>query len=621
MKTINQPTISTSKFGLRAKLLIGFGIILSILLIAISISLIKTTYTEELASQTLNFDLPTYDAQLDLYGQLNKSLAMLNGWLVTQDPKFKELYATSWVAINNSQNKLDKLADSTTFAAKNDWQLIKPLLFQLKTVEDKIISSSATSTNNSAITTELMPVYNRILDIIDGPIDVAGDRKGGMFDKQYVRLSDGTQLILSDMNMLKFIEYLLLFTGICLGLLIAYITANSILKPLNRAIDIAQTIADGNRDVNIEVTSEDETGQLLKALNIMQASIKENDTSLKENEEKTKKLFDNIVQTASAYSIHSSKVAAGDLTQRININSNDEMSRLGKDLNTMTEGLANITKQITNACHNMVTTLDEVKHVADVQSSGAAEQASSINQITASLEEIEKSSTQTIEKAKMLGEVAERTRTKGQLGLESVEQSVTGMKNVRAKVEIIAQTILDLSNQTQQIGEITAVVNTLAQQSKMLALNASIEAAKAGEAGKGFAVVAAEVKNLAEQSEQSTTQVQKILEDIRHATEKAVIATEEGTKGVDYGTTLVEKTGEVVRSLSEVIHEATIASQQIEAAIRQEGIGIEQIAAGMNEINQVTSSSVETVKQTTEAIDNLSVIAKSLKEQIDIYKL
>lgn len=328
-----------------------------------------------------------------------------------------------------------------------------------------------------------------------------------------------------------------------------------------------------------------------------------------------------ILKYINVFRRQSNRVAEGDLTQRIKINSNDEMGLLGKDLNTMTEGLATITKQITESCHNMVAMLTEVKHSVDSQSAGAAEQASSINQITASLEEIEKSSTQTIEKAKALGEAAERTREKGKQGLDAVEQSVNGMRVVRDKVQTIAQTILELSNQTQQIGEITSVVNTLAQQSKMLALNASIEAAKAGEAGKGFAVVAVEVKNLAEQSEQSTSQVQKILEDIRRATEKAVIAMEEGSKGVDLGTNLVEQTGEIVRSLSDVIHETTIATQQIEAAIRQEGIGIEQITAGMNEINQVTSSSVESVKQTTEAIDNLGTIADSLKKYTDTYKV
>lgn len=328
-----------------------------------------------------------------------------------------------------------------------------------------------------------------------------------------------------------------------------------------------------------------------------------------------------VLKYINIFRVQSKRVASGDLTQRINVSSNDELGMLGKDLNTMTDGLSSITKQITDACHHMMSMLSEVKSAVDSQSAGASEQASSINQITASLEEIEKSSMQTIEKAKSLGEAAERTREKGKLGLDAVQQSMNGMRVVRDKVQTIAQTILELSNQTNQIGEITSVVNTLAVQSKMLALNASIEAAKAGEAGKGFAVVAAEVKSLAEQSEQSTLQVQKILEDIRHATERAVIAMEEGSKGVDLGTNLVEQTGEVVKSLSEVIHETTIATQQIEAAIRQEGIGIEQITAGMNEINQVTASSVASVKQTTEAIDSLGTIASTLKKYTDTYKV
>jgi len=328
-----------------------------------------------------------------------------------------------------------------------------------------------------------------------------------------------------------------------------------------------------------------------------------------------------LLKYVGTFRQQSNRIAAGDLTQRITISSQDELGLLGTDLNTMTDSLANITRQITEGCHHIVTTLDELRHSVDTQSSGASEQASSINQITASLAEIEKSSTQTLDKTKALGEAAQRTQEKGELGLDAVEQSITGMKTVREKVQMIAQTILALSNKTQQIGEITGVVNALAQQSKMLALNASIEAAKAGEAGKGFAVVAEEVKNLAEQSEQSTSQVQKIIEDIRHATEKAVMATEEGTKGVDQGTGLVEQTGDIVRSLSEVIHEATVATQQIEAAVRQESIGIEQITTGMNEINQVTSSFVESVKQTTEAVSHLSGIAKNLKENVDVYKI
>lgn len=328
-----------------------------------------------------------------------------------------------------------------------------------------------------------------------------------------------------------------------------------------------------------------------------------------------------ILQNVTAYRNLSGKIAAGDLTERLLVTSKDELGQLGNDLNIMTDNLATITKKISEASHNTVITLEEVKKSVEVQSSGASEQAASIHQITSTLKEIEKSSNQTLEKANLLGQIAQRTQEKGQQGLQAVEQSIEGMKEVSEKVQIIAQTILELSNQSQRIGEITIVVSNLAQQSKILALNASIEAAKAGEAGKGFAVVAAEVKNLAEQSEQSTIQVQKILEDIAHATEKVVLSTEEGSKGVERGMSLIEQTGETVNSLRDVIHETTMASQQIEAAVRQESMGIEQITIAMGEINQVTSSFVASVKQTTEAIQNLADMAKSSKDVIDIYKI
>jgi methyl-accepting chemotaxis protein len=98
------------------------------------------------------------------------------------------------------------------------------------------------------------------------------------------------------------------------------------------------------------------------------------------------------------------------------------------------------------------------------------------------------------------------------------------------------------------------------------------------------------------------------------------MVTEEGVKGVDIGTSLVEQTGDVIRNLNEVIAKATIASQQIEAAVRQESVGIEQITVGMNEINQVTGSFVESAKQTTEAMNHLSVITTNLKALVDTYK-
>ncbi|HHF7375235.1 TPA: methyl-accepting chemotaxis protein, partial [Legionella bozemanae] len=224
-------------------------------------------------------------------------------------------------------------------------------------------------------------------------------------------------------------------------------------------------------------------------------------------------------------------------------------------------------------------------------------------------------------KAQVLREVAQNTYEQGKRGAHSVEQSILGIRASEEKMKLIAQTILDLSNHMQQIGEITLVVNALAQQSKMLALNASIEASKAGESGKGFAAVATEVRNLAEQSELSTVQVQKILEDIRRSTEKAVIVTEEGANTLDSGIKLIEKAGDVIHALSKMINEASISSQHIEVSIRQEAVGIEQIVESMNEINRVTAAFSSGIEEMMKFIHHLDDIVKHLKEDISLYKV
>ncbi|HAT4482021.1 TPA: hypothetical protein I9282_002870 [Legionella pneumophila] len=335
----------------------------------------------------------------------------------------------------------------------------------------------------------------------------------------------------------------------------------------------------------------------------------------------SRELFEKLVSSSKKFRAHSSKVAAGDLRECLEIDKEDILHDLGHDLNLMTDGLASITKKITQVSNDIVTMVETVLSSANEQAEGITSQATAMNEISASLEEIDKSSKKTMVKAQALREAAKNTYEQGKLGTESVEHSIHGIKASEEKMKLIAQTILDLSNHTQQIGDITSVVNTLAQQSKMLALNASIEASKAGEAGKGFAAVATEVRNLAEQSEQSTVHVQKILEDIRRTTEKAVTVTEEGTKTLDSGSKCIEKAGEVIQTLNQMINEASISSQHIEVAIRQEAVGIEQIVESMNEINRTTSTFSSGIKEMMAFIYKLDAIVKHLKEDVNLYKV
>jgi methyl-accepting chemotaxis protein len=202
-----------------------------------------------------------------------------------------------------------------------------------------------------------------------------------------------------------------------------------------------------------------------------------------------------------------------------------------------------------------------------------------------------------------------------------VQETIGSMAHIKERVEGIAENILALSEQTQQIGEIIATVNDIAAQSNILALNASVEAARAGEHGKGFAVVAAEVRNLAEQSKQATAQVRAILSDVQNGINATVMATEEGTKVVDAGVGLAAQTREVIVQLAGVIDESAQAAMQMVAGGRQQASGIEQIVLAMQNINQATVQSLASTRQAEKAAQDLNDLAGTLTETVEQYQL
>jgi methyl-accepting chemotaxis protein len=206
-------------------------------------------------------------------------------------------------------------------------------------------------------------------------------------------------------------------------------------------------------------------------------------------------------------------------------------------------------------------------------------------------------------------------------GQQAVIETVSGMNSIKEQVETIAENILVLSEQTQQIGEIIASVNDIAEQSNLLALNAAVEAARAGEHGRGFAVVANEVRNLAERSKQATAQVRTILSDIQKATNAVVMVTEEGTKGVEQGVRLVDRAGLTIRQLSDIIRENLNSTQQIMAVIQQQNVGVEQVAQAMTNINEVTNQNVAATRQLQQSVEGMNHLAERLNKLTSSYDM
>jgi methyl-accepting chemotaxis protein len=280
--------------------------------------------------------------------------------------------------------------------------------------------------------------------------------------------------------------------------------------------------------------------------------------------------------------------------------------------------LLSTTRQTT---HDLSAAAAEILAATTQQATGANEQSAAISQTTTTVDEVKVISEQAVQRAQEVVDASQRTVQVSRSGTEAVQETIGSMAQIKARVEGIAENILALSAQTQQIGEIIATVNDIAAQSNILALNASVEAARAGEHGKGFAVVAAEVRNLAEQSKQATAQVRAILSDIQNGINATVMATEEGTKVVDQGLELAGQTGAVIEQLGGTINEAAQAATQMRAGGQQQATGVEQIALAMQNINQATTQSLTSIRQAEKAAQDLNDLALSLTEVIEQYQL
>ncbi len=328
-----------------------------------------------------------------------------------------------------------------------------------------------------------------------------------------------------------------------------------------------------------------------------------------------------ITQSVGTVARAAQGLSTGDLTQRANVHSGDEVETLANAFNTMTVSWGELSGNVREGAQSISAASAEILATVSEQTASTSEQSAAIHQISTTVDEVRATAEQTADRTSDVSQTAQTAVRVGQEGLQAMEAIVLGMEDIREKVSAIAQDMLALSEQTQQIGEITATVNDLADQSNLLALNAAIEAAKAGEQGKGFAVVAAEVRNLAEQSRQATARVRTILSDIQKATNAAVLATEQGTKGVEGGINLAKRAGEVIRQLTESIRGAAQAVQQIAASAHQQSVGMDQIAQAMREISQATTQSATGARQSQTAAEDLNTLARRLQQLTERYQL
>ncbi|NLE12009.1 MAG: hypothetical protein GX630_10960 [Actinobacteria bacterium] len=269
------------------------------------------------------------------------------------------------------------------------------------------------------------------------------------------------------------------------------------------------------------------------------------------------------------------------------------------------------------AISSLGTAASQLMAVSSQVAAAAAETAAATNETSATVEEVKQTAMLAQEKAGEALEASQEVVETSKFGEASAKKNYEHFAQILSEMDVITDAIDRLNEQALSVGDVIATVNDLAEQSNLLSVNASIEAAKAGEAGKGFTVVAQEVKSLAEQSKQGVAQVRAVLSEIQKGSDLVVRAAEQARETVESGSNEASLAVENVGSRVSVATRAAEATSDITAASRQQLAGIEQISQAITSINQAGTQSAQGTRQVEQAARQLQDIALELKGLVD----
>jgi len=304
-------------------------------------------------------------------------------------------------------------------------------------------------------------------------------------------------------------------------------------------------------------------------------------------------LVNNIMNPIQELLLSVQAIGDGNLSQRIKIHGNDEVGQLSSAFGQMQENLINMVKQIKGSVEMLESSSVELSTSSREQADGSMQQSSALTETSTTVEELAATSKQIAENAQMVAELA--------------RQSLAGMEAIRNNTDQEANRILTLGEKSQTIGEVIAMIDDIAKQTNILALNASIEAERAGEAGKGFAVVAIEIRELATNVAKSTKQIREIIKEIQDATNASVMATENVGKSVEEGIELSKKAAESANQISMATQQQGSASEQVVAAIKQMSDIVGQTTAGANQIADTAHQLVELTSEQKKVIEQFNI--------------
>lgn len=314
-------------------------------------------------------------------------------------------------------------------------------------------------------------------------------------------------------------------------------------------------------------------------------------------------------------------MAEKDFTVRMKGDYKGDYQRLKNSINMLSDSLNSVLSEVSYSINTTVSASTEITATAEEMNMGSRELTAQTADVASAIDEMSKTTMETARNISAAADTARNAGSKAADGGRIVGETIKGMHRINEVVGQSAETIEILGKSSREIGEIISVIDDIAAQTNLLALNAAIEAARAGEQGRGFAVVADEVKKLADKTTKATQQISGMITQIQTETGHAVTSIHAGKIEIEKDLVMAEKAGE---SLNEIIKEADRVLEivtQIAAASEEQSTAAEAISRNIEQINQVTHKSADSISHIAEATGDLSRLADSLNKSISVFKL
>jgi methyl-accepting chemotaxis protein len=387
---------------------------------------------------------------------------------------------------------------------------------------------------------------------------------------------------------LSILGVLLLVTGILIAL------NKTVFKPLQSVRSKLELAAEGDIQQTLEIRSNDEIGSLLRSIQ-------------------------NLIDYIRGIADVTGRVAEGDLT--VQVTPRSERDVLSRSFKTMVQNLNRLVRQLADNARELVSATTQIASSSELMARGAKEQAEQVGQVSTAIEEM----TATIlDASRNVGEatsVAKGAADTATTGGRIVSETIQGIQKIAHVVQGASGAIRKLSESADRIGEIISVIDDIADQTNLLALNAAIEAARAGEQGRGFAVVADEVRKLAERTGRATSEITEMIKGIQKETTLAVNTMESGTAEVERGRELADRAGTSLNEIVTMAQRVTEMITQIATASEGQTSVAEQISQSIEHISSVTKETANGSEQSAAAAEELSRQADGLTEIVGRFKV